>query len=196
MLAAGVSQGTARAILLPRPIGQGLCAQRNEKFLWGLKLAPNFAPPPHWEKWRFGCLGRFRKNYHCKYQNPSSPHQGKWRFGYFGRFRKFNHCKYQNLMHTRCQYKEGAVAWEAIDSKFEFQSRNLLLQVISPPLAGKGLSLGRSLFWDYEVDAVSGPLQGFLAAKYVQCAAMWNKKFDVKTLKVFTGFSWKSYRPG
>ena len=34
------------AIFLPRPIAQGLCAQRNEKFLWGLKLVPNFVPNP------------------------------------------------------------------------------------------------------------------------------------------------------
>ena len=29
----------------------------------------------------------------------------------FGRFRKFYHCKYQNLMHTRCRCEDGAVAW-------------------------------------------------------------------------------------
>ena len=26
--------------------------------------------PPHWGRGRFGCLWRYRKFYHCKYQNP------------------------------------------------------------------------------------------------------------------------------
>ena len=32
--------------LLPHPIWQGLCAQKNEKLLRGIKLAPNFVPNP------------------------------------------------------------------------------------------------------------------------------------------------------
>ena len=40
--------------LLPRPTGQGFCAQRTEKILWRFRLAPNLAPNPlllpPWEK--------------------------------------------------------------------------------------------------------------------------------------------------
>ena len=39
--------------------------------------------------------------------------------------------------------------------------------------------MGLHLLQSYNVDALSGPLHGFLAAKTDQCAAMQNKKVDV-----------------
>ena len=60
---------------LPHPIGQGLCTQWKEIFCEGSSLHQTLhqipLPSIHWGKWRFGCFGRFRKFYHCKYQNPS-----------------------------------------------------------------------------------------------------------------------------
>ena len=46
---------------MPRRIGQGLCAEQSEKFLRGLKLAPNFSPnyptPPIGESEYLNILG-------------------------------------------------------------------------------------------------------------------------------------------
>ena len=87
---------SSRSALLPRPIRQGLCLQRNEKFLWGLKFAPiplpywgkwRFGNPPHQGKWRFGCFRRFKKKIPLQLSEPPLP-WGKWRFGCFWRFRK------------------------------------------------------------------------------------------------------------
>ena len=76
-----------------------------------LLQVPEPPPSPNWEKWRFGCLGRFRQFCHCKYQNASlSSHWGKWRFGCLGRFRKCYHCQYQNLP-SRLPKQQLAFMW-------------------------------------------------------------------------------------
>ena len=40
-------------------------------------IASTRTTPLHWGKSRFGCVGRFRKFYHCKYQNSPSIGESK-----------------------------------------------------------------------------------------------------------------------
>ena len=83
-------------------------------YLENFTIASIRAPPPQ-RKWKFGCFGRFRKFYHCKYQNPFSSTTGNFISEHVWIWEKQAHKSISrgycgtHLMHTRCQYEDGAV---------------------------------------------------------------------------------------